>query len=140
MIKFTKVHPFASIPKRANEHAAGFDLYSVEEYEFEPGERCLLTTGVAMALERGFWGEIKPRSGMALNNGIDVMAGVIDSDYRGEIQVLLINHGGFNYTIKPGDRIAQIVIQRHYSGLLSREVASLDETDRGASGYGSTGR
>jgi dUTP pyrophosphatase len=91
-----------------------------------------------MQLPVNYWGELKPRSGLAARHGLDVLAGVIDSDYTGEIKVSLINHGEDQVEIKKGDRIAQIIIQKYKSDWM--EVSEFDDTDRGSGGFGSTGK
>lgn len=103
-----------------------------------PGRRTLVKTGIAMALPRGTYGRVAPRSGLAFKHGIDVMAGVIDSDYRGEVGVILVNLGEDTFVIKHGDRIAQLVIERFYP-CYPFEVLDLTATNRGHGGYGSTG-
>jgi dUTP pyrophosphatase len=105
-----------------------------------PLARHLVPTGLAFAIPEGFEGQVRPRSGLALKHGITVLntPGTIDSDYRGEVAVILVNLGSEPVTIAPGDRIAQMVFARHATSELD-VVASLDDTDRGAGGYGSTG-
>lgn len=147
----------AIIPKRANpEGDAGYDLFSTEYLEIAPFERKLISTGVALEIPEGYYGRIAPRSGLALKNGIDVMAGVIDSSYRNEIKVLLINLNCItalssneniieafskkqnSIIIKPGDRIAQIIFERCYTADLLK-VDNLSDSVRGLGGFGSTG-
>ncbi len=108
--------------------------------KLEPGTRALLPTGIALAIPRGFEGQVRPRSGWALRHGITVLnsPGTVDSDYRGEVMVLLINLGQEAVTVRPGDRIAQLVLSPVTRGLV-QEVALLDETQRGGGGYGHTG-
>lgn len=128
-------HPF---PARASAAAAGLDLRSRMPYVLEPMERVLVPTGFAFELRPGTYGRIAPRSGLANKHGIDVLAGVIDADYRGEIHVLLINLGDQGFIIKPGDRIAQLII----SPIETASVMVSDQlgvTGRGAGGFGSTG-
>jgi dUTP pyrophosphatase len=138
MIKFKRLSQDAKIPLRATAGAAGFDIFSNGNYTIKPNVRCLLDTGIAMQLPNGYWGELKPRSGLAARHGLDVLAGVIDSDYTGEIKVSLINLGEHDVEIKKGDRIAQLIIQRHESDWV--EVSEFDDTDRGSDGFGSTGK
>ena len=106
-----------------------------------PGARALVPTGLKIALEPGFEAQVRPRSGLALKHGITCLnsPGTIDSDYRGEVGVILINHGQEAFVIKRGERIAQMVIARHEHARMF-EVQTLDETARGAGGFGSTGR
>lgn len=131
---------FFAQPAPASDEAAGIDLRCAARrpITLQPGDRALIPTGWCYQMPKGTWGECKPRSGLAMRYGIDVMAGVIDSDYRGEVQVLLINHGGAPFTVAHGDRIAQMVIQKHeaYEFCAAME---LDTTERGGNGLGSTG-
>lgn len=130
------------LPAYETEGAAGLDLRAaiVEGLSLAPGERALVPTGLAMQLPAGFEGQIRPRSGLALRYGVTVLnaPGTVDSDYRGEVSVVLINHGSENFTVKRGDRIAQLIIAPVTHARLS-EVETLSETARGAGGYGSTG-
>ena len=103
-----------------------------------PGERAIIETGFAWHIWPGYVGMIRPRSGLAAKHGIDVLAGVIDSDYRGEVRAMLINHGAATVAIKAGDRIAQMVIQE-YARMVPVEVDELTGTERGSGGFGSTG-
>jgi dUTP pyrophosphatase len=138
MIKFKRLSQDAKIPVRATSGAAGFDVFSNGNYTIKPNVRCLLDTGIAMQLPVNYWGELKPRSGLAARHGLDVLAGVIDSDYTGEIKVSLINLGEHDVEIKKGDRIAQLIIQQYESYWV--EVSEFDDTDRGSGGFGSTGK
>jgi len=97
-------------PSRSTAHAAGADLHAAEDLTLAPGERRLVPTGLRVAIPPGHAGLVWPRSGIAVRDGIDTMAGVIDSDYRGEVQVLLINHGREPFRIRRGDRIAQLLV------------------------------
>jgi len=137
--------PHATLPKRYSDGAAGFDLYAAIEKEtiLFVGDRALIPTGIVIEIPVGYEGQIRPRSGLALNYGITVLnsPGTIDADYRGEVNVVLINHSQSMYTIKPGDRIAQLVIARVIDAqfeLVERD--ELSQTDRGRRGHGSTGR
>jgi dUTP pyrophosphatase len=124
--------------------AAGMDLRAAlapgEALTLKPGARDRVPTGLCMALPEGFEAQVRPRSGLAAKAGVTCLntPGTIDSDYRGEVQVILINHGGEDFVIRRGDRIAQLVIAPVVQGAW-REVESLDETARGAGGFGSTG-
>ena len=124
-----------ALPRYETDGAAGMDLVAAIAAD-EP----LVPTGLAIALPQGFEAQVRPRSGLAAKNGVTVLnsPGTIDCDYRGEIKVILINHGSDAFTITRGTRIAQMVIAPVTRGLF-REVASLDETARGAGGFGSTG-
>jgi dUTP pyrophosphatase len=138
MIKFKRLTDTAQLPKRATDGAAGFDLhYDGDSLELYPGERQILATGIAVEFAYGIAGIIKPRSGLAAKYGIDVLAGVIDTDYRGEVKVILINHGDRPVQIRTDDRIAQLVVISYAAN--SEETAELDDTNRGTSGFGSTG-
>lgn len=131
-----------NLPTYATEHSAGMDLSAAleEAIELSPGERMLIPTGLAMALPDGYEAQIRPRSGLAVKHGITVLntPGTIDADYRGEIKVCLINHGQEPFTVERGMRIAQMVIARH-ANVKWLKVDNLDETQRGSSGFGSTG-
>ncbi|WP_377843611.1 dUTP diphosphatase [Bosea sp. UC22_33] len=130
------------LPAYETEGAAGLDLRAAigEAVTLAPGARALVPTGLSMQLPVGFEGQIRPRSGLALRHGVTVLnaPGTVDSDYRGEVSVVLINHGNEPFTITRGDRIAQLVVAPVTHARLS-EVDRLDETARGAGGYGSTG-
>lgn len=123
-------------------HAAGMDLYASLETELQlmPGERALVPTGFALAIPEGYEAQVRPRSGLALRHGITLLnsPGTIDSDYRGEVSVIVINHGKDAFTIKPGDRIAQLVFSR-FARVTLQEVTELDETLRSSGGFGHTG-
>ena len=139
MIKLKNINGFGVTPQRGSAHSAGLDLYSVDHGEIQPGGRQLIKTGIAISIPHGFFGSIRPRSGLALNCGIDTMAGVIDSDYTGEIGVILINHSDYLFSFSSGDKIAQLVIQPHHTDFAIEVVDSLDATGRGEGGFGSTG-
>ena len=137
----TKLSGHAAVqPSRAYEFDAGADLvYSGEEsVSIGPGERKLLSTGVSVAIPEGFVGLIWPRSGNAVKKGFDTMAGVIDSQYRGEIKVLIINHDTEVQTVNCGDKIAQLIVQKCYNFPFVA-VNELPESRRGESGFGSSG-
>ena len=137
-LKFLRLHPAAKLPTRGSAHAAGLDLCSIEEVTLAAGARAAVRTGLSVAIPEGFYGRIAPRSGLAVNYGLDVLAGVIDSDYRGEIVCALVNHGRETFKIEAGQRIAQLIVE----AIITPEPAwadSLDETARGAGGFGSTG-
>ncbi len=130
------------LPQYMSSHAAGMDLYAALEKEIilVPGERKLIPTGLAIALPDGYEAQIRPRSGLALKKGISLVntPGTIDADYRGEIGVILINHGNDEINIKRGDRIAQMVINKIEQPVLV-EVEELEETSRAKGGFGHTG-
>jgi dUTP pyrophosphatase len=130
------------LPRYATSHAAGMDLLAdmATPMTLLPGERALIPTGIAIALPDGYEAQIRPRSGLALKHGVSLVntPGTIDPDYRGEIGVILINHGGDSFTVNPGDRIAQMVFARFERGELL-EVTELENTVRGEGGFGHTG-
>jgi len=140
-IKIKKLNKKAIIPAYQTKEAAGFDLHSIEDVIIKPGERKLIGTGLAFEIEFGFEVQIRPRSGLAYKHGITVLntPGTIDSDYRGEIKVLLINHGSGEFEIKKGERIAQAVIAPVIQAEIV-EVEELSDTERGSGGFGSTGK
>jgi dUTP pyrophosphatase len=131
-----------ALPAYATALSAGMDLLAAvaEPVSLEPGQRKLIPTGIAIALPAGYEAQIRPRSGLALKNGISLVnsPGTIDADYRGEIGVIVINHGDQPFTVERGTRIAQMVIARHERAVWT-EVDNLDETARGSGGFGSTG-
>lgn len=139
-IDFTKSAPDAQVPEYAHSTDAGADLRSVENVTLEPGERKLTATGVSVAIPEGYAGFITPRSGMANKTGVTVLntPGLIDSGYRGELFVNLINHGYETVSIEAGSKIAQLVIQEVVQ-VSFNEVETLNESDRGSNGHGSTG-
>lgn len=128
----------ATIPTRGSIEAAGLDLYASQDFTLLPGNRALISTGIAMSFRKGFYVRIAPRSGLAVKNGIDVLAGVVDSDYRGEVKVALINLSKDTYVIHKGDRIAQ-AIMTPVEMCQVVQVYQLDDSARGEGGYGSTG-
>jgi dUTP pyrophosphatase len=129
------------LPRYATQGAAGMDVVSAEDVTIAPGARHAVATGFAMAIPAGFEVQVRPRSGLALKHGVTCLntPGTIDSDYRGEIKVILANLGSDDFVIARGDRIAQLVPAPVQHAALD-EVTSLDETARGAGGFGSTGR
>lgn len=137
-IFFKKLHDDAVLPTRGSSEAAGLDLTSVESTIVEPGKRAIIATGLSCKLPIGTYLRIAPRSGLAAKYGIDVLAGVVDSDYRGEIKVILQNFGDEALVVSKGDRIAQGVLEIVAPAEVV-EVADLDESERGADGFGSTG-
>jgi len=127
------------LPVRSSADAAGADLFAAADVTLAPGERRLVPTGLQVAIPAGYVGLVWPRSGLAFRHGIDTMAGVIDSDYRGEVRVLLVNHGAGECRIERGDRIAQLLVQRVEPAVFVR-VDELPASTRGSGGFGSTGR
>jgi dUTP pyrophosphatase len=132
-----------ALPAYETGDSAGMDLRAnlSEDVILQPGKRSLIPTGLFISLPRGFEAQIRPRSGLAFKHGITVLnsPGTIDADYRGEVGVLLINHSDSAFTICNGERIAQMVIAKH-ERVVWEETATLDETTRGAGGFGSTGK
>jgi dUTP pyrophosphatase len=130
------------LPTYATEQSAGMDLTAAleESFDLEPGMRTLIPTGLSIALPKGFEAQVRPRSGLALKHGITVInsPGTIDADYRGEVKVILGNLGTETFTIERGMRIAQMVVAKH-EFIEWESVEELDETSRGAGGFGSTG-
>ena len=128
------------LPAYATDGAAGMDVLSAEDVTIAPGARHAVATGLAVAIPPGFEMQVRPRSGLALRHGISVpnAPGTIDSDYRGELKVILINHGSEAFPIARGDRVAQIVLAPVVRATWN-EVGVLDDTPRGAGGFGSTG-
>lgn len=130
------------LPVYATEHSAGMDICAAiqEDLVLNPGDRKLIPTGISIALPEGYEAQIRPRSGLALKNGVTVLnsPGTIDADYRGEVQIILANLGNVTFTISRGMRIAQMVIAS-YSRVLWEVVKKLPETSRGSGGFGSTG-
>jgi dUTP pyrophosphatase len=137
VIEFKKLEENAKIPQLSTEGAAGFDLFSTVDKTIYCTDRLLIGTGIAAKIPCGCVGIIKSRSSMAAKC-IDVKAGVIDSDYRGEIKVMLNSDDPGEYHIKQGDKIAQLIVVPILTD--AKEVAELDDTDRGGGGFGSTGR
>jgi dUTP pyrophosphatase len=130
-----------ALPAYESEHAAGMDLRAAEDAILPPGGRALVATGFAIALPDGFEAQVRPRSGLAAKHGVTLLnsPGTIDADYRGEIKVILINHGREAFAVKRGDRIAQMIVAPVTRAVL-KETVELSGTARGAGGFGSTGR
>jgi dUTP pyrophosphatase len=140
-IKLKKLSPSAKIPKKMSIHAAGYDLYSCNEKKIilKTNEIKLISTGIALSIPPGYEAQVRPRSGLAVKNGIGVLnsPGTIDADYRGEIKVILFNFSKNDFQIKPKMRIAQIIFNKHEEVNFTLAV-ELDETDRGEGGFGHT--
>lgn len=144
-----KLYPNAKLPERQSEEAAGLDLHAYlkddeDKIIIYPGFYRIVPCGFAMALPKGHEAQIRPRSGIAINHGVTVLnsPGTVDSDYRGEIKVILINHGKNNFVIQHQDRIAQMVITKIASNTVLAEVkeGTLEKTARSINGFGSTGK
>ena len=138
MININLLHENAKLPSRGSDESAGLDLHTIESVIIPPKHRALLSTGIAMSMPVGYVGLIWPRSKLAAKMGIDVLAGVVDSDYRGEIMISLLNTGFNSVEIKSGDKVAQMIIQKHHSDMQINIVDDLDNTMRGKSGVNST--
>ena len=139
-LKFKRIHPDAVLPAYAHPSDAGMDLRSVDELVIPPGKRALVHTGLVMLLPPAYEAQVRPRSGLALKAGVSVLntPGTIDSGYRGEVGVILINLGEEPFAVRKGDKIAQLVIAPVTQPQVV-ETDVVDETDRGAGGFGSTG-
>ncbi len=142
VVKISRLRPSARLPRYMSAAAAGMDLHVALENEvvLAGGERVMVPTGIAIALPSGYEAQVRPRSGLAAKYGVTLLntPGTIDADYRGEISVILINHGSHDFVIKDGDRIAQMIIAP-VSRCQLQPVDSLDETERGSGGFGHTG-
>jgi len=157
-VKFEKLHPLAKAPTRANNSDAGYDLYASRSMTINPMDRAIVPTGIAIEIPKGFYGRIAPRSGLAIKRGMDVLAGVIDSGYRNEVGVVLVNlnipealylqdnksralrsafGSRLRYDIIEGDRVAQLIIERCYNVDWIEE--ELSDSERGERGFGSSG-
>jgi dUTP pyrophosphatase len=134
-----RIIPESVLPTRGSKYAAGLDLYASETVCIETGSfDCLVSTGISMVIPHGYYGRIAPRSGFSVKYGLILNAGVIDSDYRGEIKILFNNFTKMDVVIQKGDKIAQIIIEK-IALLDVEEVEHLDDTERGDKGFGSTG-
>ena len=135
---FKRLDPRATLPARGSALSAGLDLCSIEDVVIEPKQRALVPTGLAVAIPAGYYGRVAPRSGLATKSGLDVLAGVIDADYRGEVRCLLYNTGDEAIHLPAQSKICQLIIEKIItpSAVWSDEIS---ETDRGSGGFGSTG-
>lgn len=141
-VRFKKIKSHAVVPSYAHPTDAGMDLYSSEDYVVPAGKHILVSTGIIMALPVGYEGQVRPKSGLALKNGITVLntPGTLDADYRGELGVILMNHSSVDFAVKRGMKVAQLVLKKFETAELV-EDNNLDavETKRGSGGFGSTG-
>ena len=128
----------AKLPRRGSKYAAGYDVYSSVDIKILAQGKALVPTDISIQIPLGFYGRIAPRSGLALKHHLDVGAGVIDSDYRGKLGILIFNFSQEDYDVKTGDRIAQLLLEKIITPEVE-EVAELESTDRGEGGFGSTG-
>lgn len=138
LLNFKKLDPRAVLPTRGSSFSAGLDLYSIEAVSLGPGQRVIARTGLAVAIPVGFYGRVAPRSGLATKKGLDVLAGVIDADYRGEIGCLLHNTGEESIELAANSKICQLIVEK----IITPRAAwadDLGETERGGGGFGSTG-
>lgn len=140
-LKINLIHEDAKMPHRANEGDAGLDIFSIEEKIIPSGETALISTGIQMELPQGTEAQIRPRSGLALKHAITVLnsPGTIDEGYRGELKIILINHGKEDFIVEKGMRIAQMVIAPVLEITLE-EVENLSDSVRGEDGFGSSGK
>jgi len=139
-LSFKRIHPDAVLPAYAHPSDAGMDIHSVKALVIPAGKRALVPTGLVVNLPMGYEAQVRPRSGLALKFGVTVLntPGTIDAGYRGEIGVILANFGEMDFEVKVGDRIAQLVIAPVTQPTVV-ETSEVEETDRGAGGFGSTG-
>jgi len=137
VIKIFKTRDDAIMPRRATDGSAGYDLFTPEAFELAPMERKLVKIGIATEFYPWAQAQIWPRSGLAVKVGVDVMAGLVDSDFRGEIGVVLINFGEHQLSFRVGEAVAQIVFMPVIHGVVEA-AGSISETERGAGGFGST--
>jgi dUTP pyrophosphatase len=142
-LKIKKIHPEAKLPEFAHEGDAGMDLFSIEELDIMPGESGLVHTGIKLELPKDTEAQVRPRSGLALKNSITVLnsPGTIDEGYRGEVMVILINHGRQSFKVEKGMKIAQMVIKPIFKVDIVEinESDELNESKRGEKGFGSSG-
>jgi dUTP pyrophosphatase len=142
-VRFRKVHPDAKVPTYATEGAAGADLYAAPAWPItvNPGRRAKVQTGIAVEIPDGYEAQVRPRSGLADKHGVTVLnaPGTLDSDFRGEVCVLLVNLGSMPFVVNNGDRIAQLVIAP-VTRATFEEAEDLSDSERGEGGWGSTGR
>lgn len=129
----------AKLPTRGSNESAGYDLYSSEDGIILPYSHKLISTGITLEIPKGYYGKIAPRSGLAYKNGIDIFAGIIDSDYRGVIKCILYNSSNTEFKYNIGDRIAQIIFHKHEIYEFNI-IEHINETDRSSKGFGSTGK
>jgi dUTP pyrophosphatase len=139
LLSFKQLDSRAKLPSRGTAFSAGLDIYSIAEVRIEPKQRCLARTGLSVAIPAGFYGRVAPRSGLAVKNGLDVLAGVIDSDYRGELCCALYNSGDETIVLPAESKICQLIIEKIITPT-PVWADDLDVTSRGEGGFGSTGQ
>jgi dUTP pyrophosphatase len=139
-IKIKKLNPYAIIPHYAHEGDAGMDVYSTINFTLKPNHRSMIPTGLSFEIPKGYELQIRPKSGIAIKKGITLLntPGTLDSGYRGELKIIMINHSSEEYKIKKGEKIAQIVLAKYEEANII-EIEELNETARGKGGFGSTG-
>ncbi|XP_064645698.1 deoxyuridine 5'-triphosphate nucleotidohydrolase-like [Lineus longissimus] len=139
VLMFHKLSEFATTPSRGSDHAVGFDLYSAHDCEIPAQGKAIVATDIQIMLPEGCYGRVAPRSGLAAKSHIDVGAGVIDRDYRGPVGVVLFNHAQQIFTVKRGDRVAQLICEKAFIPEIVESTDVLPGTKRGEAGFGSTG-
>jgi dUTP pyrophosphatase len=151
VLKVKKMHRDSLLPTRGSDKAAGYDVYAYvpdetfddgtvikKEIVIDPKQRKLVGTGLMVIVPEGHYGRVAPRSGLAVKKCVDVAAGVVDEDYRGELKVVLVNNGNYPFVVRTGDKIAQLICERiSYPSI--EQIETVDETKRGTGGFGSTG-
>ncbi len=137
-LRFKRLDEKAVLPSRGSSLAAGLDIYVIEDLTLQPGERALAPTGLAVDIPEGYYGRLAPRSGLATKNGLDVLAGVIDADYRGEIRCLLYNGGDKEIHLPAQSKVCQLIIEKIITPI-AIWADDITETERGSGGFGSTG-
>lgn len=137
-IKAKKLYPDAILPQTMRPGDAAMDFSSYRDYVIKSGQRIVVETGVAIAVPLGYWGNVRDRGGLPAKHGIHTMGGVFDSNYRGEVQIIMINLGGEDYKITKGDRICQMIVEKH-EDIEIQEVEELDQTNRGENRFASSG-
>ncbi|WRW24759.1 dUTPase [Singapore grouper iridovirus] len=139
-LRFSKITDRATTPTKGSKLSAGYDLYSAQDLAIEPKGYSLVKTDIRVAVPHGHYGRVAARSGLAVRHGIDVGAGVIDEDYRGNVGVVLFNHDKHTFYVLQGDRIAQLICEKiSYPELKEEPELDIEETERGSAGFGSTG-
>ncbi|XP_037075523.1 deoxyuridine 5'-triphosphate nucleotidohydrolase, mitochondrial-like isoform X2 [Pollicipes pollicipes] len=139
VLRCVRLSPHAILPKRGSQDAAGYDLYSAHDCVVPAQGKALVKTDIQVQLPAGCYGRVAPRSGLAWKQHIDIGAGVIDRDYRGNVGVVMFNHGREELAVKRGDRVAQLILERIFYPDIE-EVQELDQTERGDGGFGSSGK
>jgi len=141
VIRVAKLSDLAVIPTRGSDNSAGWDLYAAEECIIPAQGKAIIKTDIAISIPKGYYGRVAPRSGMAWKNHTDIGAGVIDSDYRGAIGVVMFNHSTKDIKVERDNRVAQLIVEKINTDMLVEvPFEELDQTARGTNGYGSTGQ